>query len=130
MDEQSTVLRREVFTASQQWIANFNKGDVDACVAAYVPNAVMEAKPFGTFTGTQEIDAFWRPFVSSGATGLAYHEVVLQVIDELTLHLSANWKMNVGRGVITLEKWEKQSNGQWLLTHDAFEVLEQFSPNP
>ncbi len=130
MDDHSTVLRREVLTASQQWIANFNKGDVDACVAAYVPNAVMEAKPFGTFTGTQEIDAFWRPFVSSGATGLEYHEVALQIIDELTLHLTANWKMNVGRGVITLEKWEKQSNGQWLLTHDAFEVLEQFPPNP
>ena len=130
MDERSTALRKEVLTASQQWIANFNKGDVDACVAAYASNAVMEAKPFGTFTGTQEIDAFWRPFISSGATALEYQEVVLQVINELTLHLSANWHMNVGRGVIALEKWEKQSNGQWLLTHDAFEVLEQFPPNP
>ena len=128
MDDRT--IRNEVIAASQRWIANFNKGEVDACVSAYHPNAVMEAKPFGTFTGRQEIEAFWRPFIASGATDLTYQEVALEIIDETTGHLSARWHMNVGRGVITQEKWVKQANDHWLLTYDAFEVLEQFSPKP
>ena len=126
MDARFTIVRNEVLTASQLWITHFNNGDVDACVAGYLPDAVMEANPMGTFKGTQEIDDFWRPFMSSGAKGLAYQEVTLKVINESTVHLSANWRMNVGHGVITLEKWLKQPNGQWLLAHDAFEVREQF----
>ena len=126
MNDTSTTLRNEVFKASQEWIAHFNKGDTDACVEGYLPEAVMEAKPFGTFTGTQEIDDFWRPFMASGATDLAYQDVLVEIIDETTAHLSSRWSMNVGRGVITLEQWVKQSNGSWLLAHDAFEVLEQF----
>ncbi len=128
MEDNATTLRNEVFTASHQWIANFNIGNVDACVAAYLPNAIMEAKPLGTFTGAQEIEAFWRPFITSGATSLEYQDVSLEIINETTVHLSAKWRMNVGHGVITLEKWVKQSNGLWLLGHDAFEVLEQFPP--
>jgi ketosteroid isomerase-like protein len=126
METNSSTVRGEVLLASQQWIANFNKGDVDACLAAYLPDATIEAKPMGTFTGTQEIDDFWRPFMSSGATDLEYQEVTLDVINESTVHLSAKWQMNVGQGVITLEKWVNQSHGQWLLAHDAFEVLEQY----
>ena len=126
MEDNATTMRREVLTASQQWIANFNKGDVDACVAGYLPEAIMKAKPMGTFRGTREIDDFWRPFMSSGAKDLEYQEIKLEVINESTIHLSATWRMNVGQGVITLEKWVKQSNGQWLLAHDVFEVLEQF----
>ena len=130
MDKHITSLRNEVLRTSQEWITHFNEGDVDFCVAAYLPTAVIEATPMGTFTGTEEIDGFWRPFMSSGATDLRYEEVSLKIIDETTAHLSARWSMNVGRGVITLEKWVKQSNGQWLLAHDAFEVLEQFAPKP
>ncbi len=130
MDENITAARNEVLRTSQEWITHFNEGDVDFCVAAYLPNAVIEATPMGTFTGTQEIDRFWRPFMSSGATDLQYEDVTLAIIDQTTAHLSARWSMNVGRGVITLEKWVKQSNGQWLLAHDAFEVLEQFAPKP
>ncbi len=62
------------------------------------------------------------------ATSLEYLDVSLEIIDETTVHLSAKWRMNVEQGVITLEKLVKQPNGQGLLGHDAFEVLEQFSP--
>ena len=130
MNTNYNTVSNEVLRASRQWITNFNEGNVDACVAGYLPDAVMEAKPMGTFRGTPEIEGFWRPFISSGATDLEYHEVTLEVIDESTVHLSANWRMNVGHGVITLEKWVRQPNGQWLLAYDAFEVLEQFPPKP
>ncbi len=130
MEHITTTLRDQVSTASQQWIASFNRGDVTACVASYLPNAVMEAKPMGTFTGTQEIEGFWRPFMTSGATDLEYRDVNMEIINATTVHLSANWRMNVGHGIITLEKWVKQTNGQWLLAYDAFEVLEQFPLEP
>ena len=120
-------LREEVSMCSQKWIANFNKGDVTACVAAYRPNAIMHAAPMGTFTGKEAIDGFWRPFMASGAGQLEYDNIRLEVVDESTVLLSANWRMNVGRGVITMEKWVKQLDGNWLLEQDDFEVVEQFN---
>ena len=123
-------IKHDVLAASQRWIANFNAGDVDSCVAAYTSHAIMHATPMGTFTGSQEIAGFWRPFMNSGATGLVYRNIDLQVVDDSTVLLSADWSMNVGRGIITMEKWVKQEDGQWRLEQDDFEVQEQFGiPN-
>ena len=87
----------------------------------------MQATPMGTFTGKEAIDGFWRPFMASGAGQLVYENIKLEVVDESTVVLSADWRMNVGRGIITKEKWVKQSDGNWLLEQDDFEVLEQFN---
>lgn len=116
----------EVLVASKQWVKHFNSGDVDYCVSAYLPEAVMEAKPMGTFTGTASIDDFWRPFVQSGATDLQYMDIWLKQVDDTKVHLGANWSMNVGRGVITLEEWVKSGSGVWKLATDHFEVKEQY----
>ena len=56
---------QEVLEVSRQWIASFNRGDVEACIAAYKPDAVINAKPYGSFKGTEAIDGFWRPFMQS-----------------------------------------------------------------
>jgi len=119
-----TELKQAVAARSQEWIECFNNGDVDACVGAYQSDAVINAKPLGTFTGTSEIDAFWRPFIATGAGDLKYEDVKLQVIDSSTVLLSANWSMNVGRGVITMEKWVQQDDSNWLLVQDDFEIQE------
>ncbi len=119
-------LKQAVLASSQKWIEAFNKGDTDTCVAGYQVDAVINAKPMGTFTGTDEIDAFWRPFMTSGAGELKYSEVKLEVIDASTVLLSASWTMNVGRGIITKEKWVLQKGGNWLLAEDDFEVQENF----
>ena len=87
----------------------------------------MKVKPMGEYSGQQEIDNFWRPFLQSGATDLVYSEIWLKQVDEQTVHLGANWKMNVGRGVITLEEWKKNEKGVWKLDWDDFEIQEQFS---
>ncbi|GAA4275998.1 Cif family virulence factor [Aquimarina mytili] len=115
----------EVIKASKDWIANFNKGNAEVCVKGYDAKAVMSAMPFGIKTGTKEISEFWTPFIASGATNLIYTDVSVEVANETTAFLSANWSMNVGRGVTYQEKWEKKE-GQWLLTYDNFQVLEQF----
>ena len=115
----------EVLNASKDWILNFNKGDAHSCVKAYDINAVMSALPFGIKKGTKEINEFWTPFIKSGATNLIYTNLSIEVANETTAFLSANWSMNVGKGIICQEKWEKKE-GKWLLTYDDFEVLEKF----
>jgi ketosteroid isomerase-like protein len=111
----------------QKWIEAFNKGDTDNCVAGYQPDAVINAKPLGTFTGADEIDAFWRPFMASGAGELKCSDVNLEFFDASTVLLSASWTMNVGRGIITKEKGVLQKRGSWLLAEDDFEIQENFA---
>lgn len=115
----------EVLNASKEWIQEFNKGNAEFCVKGYDANAIMSAMPFGVKKGTKEISEFWTPFIASGATNLIYTNVSVEVVNETTAFLSANWSMNVGKGIIYQEKWEKKQ-GEWLLTYDDFEVLEQF----
>jgi ketosteroid isomerase-like protein len=119
-------VKDEVLKRSEKWIANFNSGDVDACVAGYRETAVMNAKPMGVFTGLKEIEGFWRPFIESGAENLVYQNIKLEVVDNKTVLLSADWSMNVGRGIITMEKWVKLDE-DWFLERDDFEVKEKFS---
>ncbi|WP_299159081.1 hypothetical protein [uncultured Tenacibaculum sp.] len=115
----------EVLDASKAWIANFNKGNAAACVNGYTQNAVINAQPFGIKKGRKEITGFWAPFIQSGATNLIYTNVQIEVVNKTTAFLSANWSMNVGKGIIYQEKWEKKE-GTWLLTYDNFQVLEKF----
>ena len=118
----------EVLEASKRWIHEFNRGNVSHCIDAYDSSAVMRAMPFGLKKGIKEISDFWTPFVQSGATDLIYTNLSIQVIDEQTAVLSANWSMNVGEGIIYQEKWEKKEN-RWMLTYDDFEVLKKYSPS-
>lgn len=115
----------EVLEASKTWINAFNNGNSQQCVESYSSTAVLHAMPFGVKKGTQEIMDFWKPFMESGASNLVYTNVRIEVANETTAFLAANWSMNVGRGIIYQEKWEK-IDGKWVLTYDDFEVLEQF----
>ena len=115
----------EVLTASKEWIAAFNTGSGEDCGNGYDASAVMQAMPFGKKQGKKEITSFWTSLKESGASNLVYSQVGIEVVDEKTAFLSANWQMNIGRGVIYHEKWEKKETG-WVMTYDGFEVLEQF----
>ncbi|KZS42930.1 hypothetical protein AWE51_16390 [Aquimarina aggregata] len=115
----------EVLNASKNWIMNFNSGNAAACIKGYDTKAIMRAMPFGIKKGVSEISGFWKPFISSGATNLIYTNVSIEVVNKTTAFLSANWSMNLGKGIIYQEKWER-INGKWLLTYDDFEVLEKF----
>lgn len=118
-------IEKEVLKASQNWIANFNKGDTITVSEAYTKNALMVAKPFGTFKGRKAIEAFWTPFIKSGATDLKYTNTKIKVVTKNKAILSSDWKMNVGKGVITNETWIK-TGGIWKLSEDYFEVKEEF----
>jgi len=68
--------------------------------------------------------------MASGAGQLEDHDVQLRRIDERPVELSASWSMNVGRGVITCERWVKQRDGAWRLVYDAFEIEPRSLPPP
>ena len=122
----SNKAKHEVMKASKSWISNFNSGNTTAIANAYTEDAVMVAKPFGTFKGRKAISEFWTPFVKSGASDLVYSNTNVEVISDTKAIISSDWEMNVGKGIITNETWEK-IDGTWLLTEDHFEVKEQFN---
>lgn len=115
----------EVIAASKRWVQYFNQGNGQKCGDDYAENAVMHPNPMGIKRGKKEISEFWINFIKTGATDLVYTNVSVEVVNEKLALLSANWSMNVGRGVIYREKWEK-INGVWVYTYDDFEVLEKF----
>lgn len=110
--------------SSQIWVDAFNRGDLDHCADTYTETALLEAKPFGTFKGREAIRAFWADLLNKGARNLNYEHIKLDQLDARTMILSARWTMNIGGGVISVERWE-EINGRWMLTEDRFEVLTQ-----
>ncbi len=121
--EQRDTLIQAVEKASASWTEAFSNGDPAGCANAYEVNAVMTAKPFGTFTGRNSIQSFWQKLLSQGYANVRYNEPKLEVINARTAVLSSKWEMNKAYGVITKELWVLQRDGLAKLKIDAFEVL-------
>jgi len=121
-DEQKRVVLNALNEASQKWKAAFNNGDAKGCASQYETGAVMTAKPFGTFTGTKEITAFWQKLIDDGFTDVDYIDPQIEVLDKNSAVLSSGWKMNKAKGIITKELWVLQSNGTAKLRIDEFEA--------
>ena len=119
--EQTRVLDA-VNKASQQWKNAFNSGDAAGCAAQYEADAVMHARPFGTFTGTEAITGFWQQLIDDGFSGVDYIDPKIEVIDQQSAVLSSGWKMNKAGGVIHKELWVLQPNGEAKLREDDFEA--------
>ncbi len=120
-----TAAMRDALQASRQWIEHFNAGNAQACADAYAEQAVMEAKPFGTFTGQAAIRAFWTDLINQkGAKDLRYTNIKVEMVDAQTMLLSADWRMNIGGGHISRERWVEHK-GRWVLAEDRFAVLFQ-----
>lgn len=118
----SDTVRRAAETASQSWKAAFNRGDAQGCAECYSPDARMTAKPFGTFHGRAEIQAFWEKIIADGFSDVEYLEPELTVVDPQTVRLKSRWRMNKAEGIILNELWVLQADGTALLMEDDFEV--------
>lgn len=110
---------------TKAWVENFNKGNVQYCIDVYTDNAVMSIKDVGEFVGKEAISNFWLELTKT-ANHIEYMNTNVKVINEHTVHLDSDWKMNIGEGIITLEEWVKQSDGSWKLVKDAFEIKKQY----
>ncbi|WLQ16486.1 nuclear transport factor 2 family protein [Hahella aquimaris] len=119
----SPIVIEEVLNASREWIACFNRGDVEGCLSGYLPDAVMRVDPVGEFKGAGAIALFWRDFANLNPSQLEYLDVNVKVIDAKSAVLSANWRMNIASGFISKELWVKQDSGEWKLAQDDFSVL-------
>ncbi|WP_461535875.1 YybH family protein [Spongorhabdus nitratireducens] len=121
-DNQSAVVLAAVEKASAEWKAAFNSGNAAGCAAQYEADAVMYARPFGTFTGTAEIQAFWQQLIDDGFSDVDYISPEIVVLDDSSAILSSGWKMNKAGGVIHKELWVLQADGTAKLREDDFEA--------
>ena len=113
----------EVASASRSWFAAFNRGDFVACSEGYTDDASMQGRPLADIRGRAAIADFWKSILDQDPGELVYHDARVHALDADTAVLSARWSMSkLGQGLITLERWERQGDGAWLLAEDIFEV--------
>ena len=56
-------VKTEVLKTSQNWIACFNLGSVEACSNFYLEDAIMDARPFGRYEGaTKKLVKVGQPY--------------------------------------------------------------------
>ncbi len=118
----SDVVLDAVSKASAQWKSAFNSGDAKVCAEQYESDAVMHARPFGTFTGTEQIQSFWQQLIDDEYSDVEYINPKAEVIDETSALLTSSWKMNKAKGVIHKELWVLQKDGSAKLREDDFEA--------
>ena len=121
-EAQKQVVLDAVKAASSQWQVAFNGGDAAGCANQYESAAVMHARPFGTFTGTEAIQAFWQKLIDDGFADVQYVDPNIEVLDETQAVLTSGWMMNNAYGVIHKELWVLQGDGQAKLREDDFEA--------
>ena len=108
--------------ASSRWKNSFNTGNAAGCAAQYEADAVMHARPFGTFTGTAEIQGFWQKLIDDGFKDVEYIDPKIEVLNDSSALLTSGWKMNNAGGVIHRELWVIQADGSAKLRDDDFEA--------
>lgn len=104
------------------WQQAFNKQDAAGCAAQYTLGAVMDARPFGIFTGRDEIQAFWQNIMDQGFANVEYFDVKWELAESEGYILSSSWTMNKAFGVVHREHWIIDTDGKARLSRDDFEV--------
>jgi ketosteroid isomerase-like protein len=104
------------------WQLAFNRQDAAGCAARYTVDSVMDARPFGTFTGRQEIQAFWQGIMDKGFADVEYTNINWEAAEDQGYILSSSWTMNKAFGVVHREHWVIEEDGEARLLSDDFEV--------
>lgn len=104
------------------WQNAFNKQDAKGCAAQYSKNAVMHARPFGTFKGTEKIESFWQDIIEQGFKDVKYTDVTWEKFDDMSFILTSKWTMNKAYGMVHRELWRVEEDGNARLIEDEFEV--------
>lgn len=123
-DIQNASLRDAVNAASRRWQNAFNSKDAKGCAGLYEENAIMHARPFGTFEGREAIQGFWQKIMDDGLAEVEYINHNIEIIDSKSAVLTAGWRMNVAQGVIHKELWALQPDGTAKLREDDFEAFQ------
>ncbi|MBY6185651.1 nuclear transport factor 2 family protein [Marinobacter hydrocarbonoclasticus] len=105
------------------WQDAFNRQDAKGCAEQYAEGTTMLARPMGTFTGRESIQAFWQQIIDQGFEDVEYQNVVWTPEGDDGYILSASWTMNKAYGVVHKEHWQRQPDGSARLVFDEFEIL-------
>lgn len=120
------MTEQQVLEACKQGIATwqkaFNNQDAIGCAEQYNDNAVMQARPFGTFEGRQTIESFWQGIIDQGFKEVEYTDVEWRKFDDTSFILTSKWTMNKAFGVVHRELWRIEADGKARLIEDEFEV--------
>ncbi|WP_394245482.1 YybH family protein [Vibrio astriarenae] len=121
------MVNNDVLMACQQgieaWKTAFNLQDAKGCASQYAEDCTMHARPFGTFKGREEIQAFWQDIMDKGFADVAYTDVKWEICGDNGYILTSKWSMNKAFGVVHKEHWVVESDGCARLVHDDFEIL-------
>ncbi|MCG7495661.1 nuclear transport factor 2 family protein [Vibrio sp. Of7-15] len=104
------------------WQQAFNSQNAQGCAEQYAEGTVMVAKPFGTFEGREQIQAFWQNLMDQGFNDVQYSETEWQPEGEDGYILTSKWTMNKAFGVVHKEHWKIQPDGKARLVYDEFEA--------
>ena len=104
------------------WQKAFNSQDAKGCAEQYNDNAIMQARPFGTFEGRQMIESFWQGIIDQGFKEVEYTDVEWRKFDDTSFILTSKWTMNKAFGVVHRELWRIDADGKARLIEDEFEV--------
>ena len=116
------IVLSEVLKTSSKWKKAFNTQDAHGCSSQYTGDSIMEAKPFGTFTGTKEIQTFWDNLMKEGYNNVTYVNAQIKILNSKSAVLSSDWSMNKAHGEISEELFEIQEDGSAKLVKDVFQV--------
>ena len=108
---------------SEEWKTAFNQKDAKGCAEQYTHDAVMVAKPFGTFEGREQILKFWQGIIDQGFSDVVYSDIQWEQVDDKSFALSSRWIMNKAYGAVHKEVWTLCEDGAARLSYDEFEVL-------
>jgi hypothetical protein len=126
MTTQDNVILLACKEGISTWQKAFNSQDAAACAGQYTADSVMDARPFGTFKGRDEIQAFWKNIMDQGYADVAYTDVSWQAVSEEEKEqgyiLTSSWTMNKAFGVVHKEHWVVEADGRARLLSDDFEI--------
>ena len=110
--------------AHQAWGDAFNRGDIEALLALYAPDAVLVAQPGQQVSGTEAVRAALEGFLSlRGTMTLETRSVVVGEGIALT---RGHWALRgtgpdgqpLDMGSDSAEVWQRQPDGTWLTIVD------------
>lgn len=104
------------------WQQAFNNQDAAGCAAQYAEGTTMIARPMGSFTGREQIQAFWQQIIDQGFKDVDYHNVQWTPEGDDGYLLTSSWTMNNAFGVVHKEHWKLQADGSAKLVFDEFEI--------
>ncbi len=109
-----------VKSASEEWIASFNRGDALACASRYEDQALMHLQPFSRVSGRSDIEHFWRDMIGKGFRDARYLNPTFELIGDRQIRVNSGWLMNKLFGDQHQALWIVQADGRALLRQDMY----------